>query len=147
MSAEADRPGRAIGRIAAWSALGYSLAMAAPLLWGGGDSVAGAVIAATWSASPAYGAALFARASATLGGSVFFLCAELSIMAWFALAIIDVSIVHPSSTGGLVYLTLPLLQWGALILVAALAALCGWRARDNWPDPPAGGPARGEAQE
>lgn len=139
MTARPDRPGRTIARVAAWSALGYSQLMAATLLWrpGDGASAVGALIAATWSASPAYGAALFAHASATLGGSVLFLGVELLIMAWFAFAVIDVS-TDPSSTGGIAYLTLPLLQWGALMLVAALAALLGWRARHNWPDPPAG---------
>ena len=142
MTAGSERPERAIGRAAAWSALAYSLLMAAPLLWGfaGGDSASavGALIAATWSASPAYGAALCVRASASPGGSLFFLGVELLIMASFALALVDASILHPSSTGGLIYLTLPVLQWGALVLAAALAALLGWRARENWPDPPAG---------
>jgi hypothetical protein len=66
-----------------------------------------------------------------------FLAVELLIMASFAGALVDASILHPSSTGGLIYLTLPVLQWGGLILTAALAALLGWRARKNWPDPPA----------
>jgi hypothetical protein len=133
-----DRPGRAIGHAAAWSAVGYSLAMASPLLWGDGDSLVGALIAATWSASPAYGAAMCAVASRTRAGAAFFFGVGLLAMAWFAWVLFDVSVLHPSSTGGIIYLTLPLLQWGALVLVIALAALLGWRARDNWPDPPAG---------
>jgi hypothetical protein len=136
-----DRPGRAIGHAAVRLALGYSLAMAAPSLWGSwsgdGVSIVGALIAATWSAAPAYGAALFAIASATRAGSALFLGAELLVITWFAWTVVDLSILHPSSTGAIAYFTLPLVQWTALILVAGVAALLGWRARDNWPDPPA----------
>ena len=139
-SASPERPARAIGRVAGWSALIYSLLMASPLLWGAfkGDaiSVVGALVAATWTASPAYGAALCAIATRTRAGAGVFLGVELLIMAWFGWVWIDTAILHPSSTGGFIYLSLPLFQWAGLVLVIAVAALTGWRARENWPDEP-----------
>jgi len=129
----------ALPRTAGWIALAYAIAIAVPNLWGGiyyGDGAAliGAFVAATWTAAPVVAAAGFVAASPTRPGMRLFLVFELILIASFAWVFIDVAYVHPSSTGGFVFLTWPLVQWIAIAIVSIVAFLLGWRRRPDFMD-------------
>jgi hypothetical protein len=136
----------ALTRAAGGLALAGALVLALPMLWGAfaeGDSdiasIFAFIVALLWTNSPAAGAAACVAASRTESGRLVFLGVEilltLAVLGQFA----DDAYIHPSSMGGFLFLTWPLLGWPALLAFMGLAYSLGWRARGSWPDPPAAG--------
>lgn len=129
--------GRTLPRTAGWIALAYAVALAVPNLWGGivygdGAALVGAFVAATWTAAPVVAAAGFVAASPTRLGMMMFLAFELILIASFGWVFVDVLFVHPSSMGGMVFITWPLAQWIAIVIVSIVAFLLGWRGRPDF---------------
>ncbi|MEA3031194.1 MAG: hypothetical protein QOG13_2519 [Sphingomonadales bacterium] len=77
-------------------------------------------------------AAGLAGASPTRRGALSFLALELVLILSFAWEFVQVSFVHPSSTGGLVFLSWPLLQWAAVAVAFPVALAFGWRMRPDF---------------
>jgi hypothetical protein len=124
-------------RVAAWLALGYAATLALPFVYGDfaerdAASLIGALVAGTWTAAPVVAAACFVAASRTRLGARFYFTVQLALIASFAWEFYQVWYVHPSSTGGFVFFTWPLLQWGTILVVAGVAAAFGWRAKESW---------------
>ncbi len=125
---------RPITRVALWLALAYAAALAGPYLYfafveSDGASFGGALLAATWTAAPVYVAAAFVGASPNRRGAWPFLALELALIASFAW---QWEAVRHSSTGGLIFIFSPLLQWTAIILVFVIALAFGWRMRRDF---------------
>ena len=121
---------RTVTRFALLLALVYAAARAAPPLYyafveADGASVGGALIAVTWTAAPVYVAAAFVAASPNRAGAWLFLALELALIASFAW---QWDAVSHSSTGGLIFVGWPMIQWAAIII----AFVIGWRMRPDF---------------
>ena len=126
---------RTIARFAFWLALVYAAALAGPYLYAGlfvedeHASLVGALIAATWTASPVYIAAGFVSASPNRAGAWLFLLLEVALIASFAWQFVA---VRHSSTGGFIFFGWPILQFGALVIAFMVALALGWRMRPDF---------------
>jgi len=120
--------------LAGWLALANLLGLTLPFLYaafveGDGASLAGAAVAATWTAAPVVTAAAFVGASPSRIGASLFLLLELLLIASFGWEF--VTMPH-TSTSGLIFLSWPLLQWPAILLAFLVALLFGWRMRPDF---------------
>ncbi len=125
---------RRIARFAFWLALAYAAALAGPYVYFAvverdGGSFVGALIAATWTASPAYIAAGFVSASPGRTGACLFLMLEVALIVSFAW---ELAAVRHSSTGGFIFFGWPIFQFGALVVAFLLALALGWRMRPDF---------------
>ena len=126
---------RIIARIAFWLALAYVAALAGPYFYAGlfledeHVSLGGALIAATWTASPVYFTAGFVCASPNRTGALFFLGLELALIASFAWQF--AASLH-SSTSGFTFFGWPVFQWAAIVLAFLIALSLGWRMRPDF---------------
>jgi hypothetical protein len=125
---------RILTHLAGWLALAYLLGLSVPFLYaafveGDGASLAGAAVAATWTAAPVVAAAAFVGASPGRTGASLFLLLELLLIASFGW---EFAASLSSSTGGFIFFTWPLLQWAAIVVAFLVALLFGWRVRPDF---------------
>jgi len=128
---------RTLSRIAGWLALGYFLTVAGLQFWdlireGEADLFLLSLFVIPWLASPIAIAAVLAGASPTRLGAGIFLLLELGLILSIILVFVDGAFIHPSSTAGIALLVWPLIQLIAIIAVAVVASLFGWRIRPDF---------------
>lgn len=125
---------RIVAQLAGWLALAYALALSLPFLYAAfaesdGASLAGAAVAATWTAAPIVAVAAFTGASPSRVAAVLFFVLEVLLIASFCWEFLS---VRSSSTGGLIFFSWPLLQWAAIGVAFLVALLFGWRMRPDF---------------
>lgn len=122
-----------IRRAGFWLALAFAAMLIVDMVITAGlDEVLLAIPAIAWVTAPAVVAAGFVGASSTRLGASAFLVTELVLIGWVVWAIIDYRYIHPSSTGALGLMLLPILQAAAILVVFLVAMLFGWRMRADF---------------
>jgi hypothetical protein len=92
----------------------------------------GLPIIVAWLSGPAFAACFFVKAARTRQGQWTFLAVQYAIFVSMAAAAVDAYFISedPKAPFGLV--AFAFYQYCALPVLAFLASLAGWRARDGW---------------
>ncbi|HMJ93137.1 MAG TPA: hypothetical protein VK472_03455 [Allosphingosinicella sp.] len=133
----ASPPSRGLILGAKWAFLAYATAwllVLLPMAFDDEDYAAlvGLPIIVAWLSGPAFAACFFVKASRTRAGQLTFLAVQYAIFVSMAVAAVDAFLISEDPQAPLGLMAFAFFQYCALPVLAFLATLAGWRARDGW---------------